>query len=244
MRLLATALCGALVASSVPAFSAAAPSVQTFQQVLTKRLMELKRDGATERQVLFQSVTPGRPNGNRYPFQANVIIRDYGPGYPANRYYGSTCVGRLEAERFDLLPDDFGGWMVQGRMTPTNTECKDNPAQGASAFPLATLQGTQVSGNAPAAPPAAAPAGRTAASPLHMGEYACYGNGGLLAGMGFKLAANGRYTDVDNERGGTYAYNAGSVTFRGGFLDGQTGRGVTNQGSFDLSATVNCEPWR
>jgi hypothetical protein len=143
------------------------------------------------------------------------------------------------------LPDDFGGWMVQGRMTPTgSTECKDNPAEGASAFPLNTLQGTQVAANAPVtAVPAAA---RPGASPLYMGEYACYGNGTLMAGMGFKLAANGRYTDVDNARGGTYVYNgtAGSVTFRGGFLDGQTGRGVSNQGTFDLSATVNCEPWR
>jgi hypothetical protein len=244
MRVFAAALCAALLGSSGPALSAAAPSAQTFQQVLTKRLMELKRAGATERQVLFQSVTPGRANGNRYPFQATVIIRDYGPGYPANRYYGSTCVGRLESERFDLLPDDFGGWMVQGRMTPTNSECKDNPAEGASAFPLNTLQGTQVSANAPAAPAPAPPP--TGASPLYMGEYACYGNGVLMAGMGFKLSANGRYTDVDNARGGTYAYNAGAgtVTFRGGYLDGQTGRGVSNQGAFDLSATVNCEPWR
>jgi len=66
-----------------------------------------------------------------------------------------------------------------------------------------------------------------------------------MAGMGFHLKPGGTYHDVDGGRGGTYSYNAppSAISFRGGFLDGQVGRNVRNTG-FQLSSTVNCEPWR
>lgn len=44
------------------------PSVAVFQQVLQKQ----------------------------YPFSVTGLIRDYGPGCPANRFYGDTCIGRME----------------------------------------------------------------------------------------------------------------------------------------------------
>ena len=73
-----------------------APSVDTLKQVLNKRLQSLRPDGMTERNVLFQEVRAGSPAPGSYPFQVTAVIRDYGPGYPANRYYGETCVSRLE----------------------------------------------------------------------------------------------------------------------------------------------------
>jgi hypothetical protein len=71
------------------------PSVAQFKQVFEAQLQKLKPDGFTARTVLFQEVRPGTPNGGYYPFQVTAIPHDYGPGYPANRYYGRTRVGRL-----------------------------------------------------------------------------------------------------------------------------------------------------
>jgi hypothetical protein len=48
------------------------PSVDTFRQVLTQRLLALRPDGFTERNVLFESA---RSRGGK--FQAVVNIRDY-----------------------------------------------------------------------------------------------------------------------------------------------------------------------
>ena len=107
----------------------------------------------------------------------------------------------------------------------------------------------QVSGGAPAVAPQPANAPGTGEAgrggDLVLGEYACYGTGGrLMAGLGFHLHADGRYVDLDGARAGRYTYDrAGSaVAFRGGLLDGQTGRNVGPSG-FDLSSTVHCEPW-
>ena len=59
------------------------------------------------------------------------------------------------------------------------------------------------------------------------------------------LERGGRYHDVDGGRAGEYGYNAASstISFRGGFLSGQTGNNVRTTG-FKLTETVSCEPWR
>ena len=64
-------------------------------------------------------------------------------------------------------------------------------------------------------------------------------------GMGCVLERNGKYTDVNGERGGNYSCNAGAstITFRGGFLGGQTGKNVLTTG-FNITSTSSCEPWR
>jgi hypothetical protein len=222
------------------------PSVAQFQQVFEAHLQKFKPDGFTARTVLFQEVRPGTPNGGYYPFQVTAILHDYGPGYPANRYYGRTCVGKMDQWKFDMRQDEFGKWIVQGRMTPADSVCKDNPSQGVSAIPLAGLPGAPAGKVSPvdAKPAAPPPAGGT--GNLYLGEYACYGVGSrLMAGMGFHLKPGGTYHDVDGGRGGTYSYDAptSAISFRGGFLDGQVGRNVRNT-CFQLSSTVNCEPWR
>lgn len=221
------------------AFAADQPSVDTLKQALDKRLQSLRPTGSTERNVLFQEVRAGTPNGGYYPFQVTLVIRDYGPGYPPNKYYGETCVGKLEKEKFNLSRDEFGDWIVQGRMTPQGHECKKNPAAGETSIPLSSLQGS-------AAP--AASAGKQSAAPaparstgLPTGEWSCYGTGGRVL-FGFSLQKDGSYLDGDRKKAGSYSYDAaaGNVTFRGGPMDGQTGKNARGR-SFVLTRTVSCE---
>jgi len=224
------------------------PTTDDFKRALDAAMQKLRPTGFTARALLFENVRAGAPSGGYFPFMVTATLSDYAPGYPANRYYGQTCVGRMDGWKFDMRRDDFGGWLVQGRMTVTNSECKDNSSAGTSAIPLAGLAGTPAAAGSQA-PAAGARAPAAAATPaagaLYFGEYACYGTGGRpVAGMGFLLQSGGRYQDSDNERGGTYAYDAGAATiaFRGGFLDGQTARNVRGTG-FSLSSTVSCEPY-
>jgi hypothetical protein len=67
--------------------------------------------------VLFQGIVAGRGTPGHYPFRATLLVHDMDAGYPPNRYYGRTCVGKLEQEIYTLSLDDFGGWDAQGRMT-------------------------------------------------------------------------------------------------------------------------------
>lgn len=241
----------ALMVLGVPARSAnERPTVEQFKQVLNARLQKLKTDGYPVRTVLFQEVRAGTPNGGYYPFQVTAIIHDYGPGFPANKFYGETRIGKIDKWKFDLRRDEFGAWVVQGRMTP-EFEYHKNPAEGVSAVPVDTLPGTPVakspaSGEKGGASEKHAPKQTAKNGELYLGEYACYGTGNrLMAGMGFRLKAGGTYQDLDGKRGGQYAYDARAhtISFRGGFLDGQVGRNVQSTG-FQLSATVRAEPWR
>jgi hypothetical protein len=229
--------------AAAPAF--AAPSVEQFKQALDAQMQKLKPGGNTERTVLFQEVRAGKPEGGTYPFQVTGLVHDYGPGFPKNQFYGETCVGKMDKQRFDLRDDGFGGWVVQGRMT-LERDCKRNPSAGVSATPVASLPGTPMPKAVGTAPPAQGTKVATDNPRLPTGEYACYGTGGrLMAGMGFRLNPDGSYVDLDSQRGGRYDYNGGAATvaFRGGFLDGQSGKNVRPSG-FQLSSTVHCEPWK
>ena len=228
-----------------PLASAQAPTADVLKQVLQQSLLKLRPVGISERNVLFQDVRAGTPHDTRYPFQVTLLIRDYEPGYPANRYYGNTCVGRMDHSQFDLSRDDFGGWIVQGAMTVTSgpdKTCKPNPSAGVSSIPLASLQGSAApAGAPPAAALAPAPAPRGAGSTLAAGEWACYGTGGrLLIGLGFRVVSDGKYTDLDRKNSGTFTLQGGAITFRGGHLDGQTGRNLRGN-RFDISGSVSCE---
>ena len=238
-----------------------APTVDQLKAALNVRLQKLKPDWAKERTVLFQEVKAGRPDGPFFPFQFTATVHDYGTGFPKNKFYGQTTVGKIEQAKFDMKRDDFGGWAVEGPMTPGNSVSKNNPSEGVSAIPLSTLTGEQAPAPGvatPAVPNAAkqegAALGAQIAQPqapaanvnLYIGEWASYGTGGrLLIGLGFKLKADGTYTNLDGGEGGTYIYNAGTATiaFKGGFMDGQTGREVRSTG-FRLSNTVSCEPYK
>ncbi len=78
----------------------------------------------------------GTSNGGYYPFKVTTYMHDCGAGYPANRYYGQTCLRKMEAWKFDMRKDDFGEWIVQGRFTVMGEDavCKENPSEGARPF--------------------------------------------------------------------------------------------------------------
>jgi hypothetical protein len=104
-----------------------APSAEEFKQVLGERLQELKPAGFTVRTVRFEEVRLGEATRGNFPFEVTATVHDYGPGYPANRYYGQTCVGKMDKWKFDMRRDEFGRWFVQGRMTVSDRVCKDKP---------------------------------------------------------------------------------------------------------------------
>src|SRR5438105_15921532 len=98
-KTIAVVLCAFLTVSSARAAQA---TIEQFKQTLDAQLQKLKPEGFTVRTVLFQDVKAGKPNGEYYPFLVTAVIHDYGPGYPANRYYGQTCVGKMDAWKFDM----------------------------------------------------------------------------------------------------------------------------------------------
>lgn len=86
------------------------------------------------------------------------------------------------------------------------------------------------------------PAEQTGAGGLKVGEYACYGSGGrILAGFGFKVLSGNRFTDLEGGNAGSYSVNGGTVAFRGGHLDGQTGRDLRSH-NFRIGVQATCEP--
>jgi hypothetical protein len=67
--------------------------------------------------------------------------------------------------------------------------------------------------------------GAVGAAALPPGEYSCFASGGsILIGLGFKLEANGSYTDLDGKSRGRVTYSDSNVTFVGGHLDGEVGK--------------------
>ena len=231
----------------------AAPTVDTLKQVLERKLLSLKPTGTTERQILFEEVRAGKP-GTTYPFQVTASIRDYGPGYPANKFYGETCVGRMEKWPFELRRDAFGDWQVEGRMsilTSDGRQCKPNPSAGVSSIPLASLSGS-------AAPAAAAASKGQAASqnvaaagaanddalkrmrgtaatstqpPAKQYHGVYFAGNQLVDAAPLTITGNGTYTDSDGKRG-TYSSNSPSspLTFHGGNYDGQRAEYDTSGG--------------
>ncbi len=211
-----------LAACAAPGVAQTAPTADTLKQVLTRKLLSLRPDGVTERNVLYQDVVAGRPTGGTYPFRATLVIRDYGPGYPANRYYGETCVARITGWTYQLSVDDLGAWQVEGRMTPDLSQrtCQPNPSAGVSSQPLTGLSGVAAP-EAPApvaarrAPAAAAGAGVAA------GAYECWANGEARMLLNFTVSGAGQYVGADRMPG-RFRLDARTsrMTFAGGALDG------------------------
>ena len=78
---------------------------------------------------------------------------------------------------------------------------------------------------------------------LKVGEYACYGSGGrIMIGLGFKVLSGNRYTDLEGGNRGTFVVAGDTVKFRGGHLDGQTGRDLRNY-NFTIGKQAGCEPF-
>lgn len=77
---------------------------------------------------------------------------------------------------------------------------------------------------------------------LKIGEYACYGSGGqVLIGLGFKVLAGNKYTDLDGKESGTFRISDDTVTFSGGHLDGQVGKNLHDY-KFNIHS-ASCEPF-
>lgn len=206
------------------ALGAAAPNVDTLKQALEKKLQKLRPDGMSERNVLFNDVRAGQGNAGSYPFRVSLTIRDYGAGYPRNHYYGQTCVSKIEQGVYTLSPDDFGGWNVEGRMTPDLSEkkCQNNPSAGVSSMPLSGLAGTPApSGKVEAVSSTAAPsqARPAAGGVVAPGPYECWSNGEARGGMNFTVKGNGQYVDSDGKSGSfTVMPSTGKMTFNSGGL--------------------------
>lgn len=84
---------------------------------------------------------------------------------------------------------------------------------------------------------ASAGLGSARAAQLNPGEYACAGSGGrILIGLGFRLRADGTYTDLDGKTSGRVVYHGSSVAFVGGHLAGQAGRNVRGTG-FEIDSS-------
>jgi hypothetical protein len=82
--------------------------------------------------------------------------------------------------------------------------------------------------------------GAAGAAGLQPGEYACAGSGGtILIGLGFKLNANGSYTDLDGKNAGRVVESGGNISFVGGHLAGQVGRNVRGGTNFEIG-TISC----
>ncbi|MBK8284985.1 MAG: hypothetical protein IPK97_08855 [Ahniella sp.] len=228
---------GALLLAACSSQGGEGPTPEQFKAALDAQLQALRPGGMTERTVLFENVRVGKSNGPRHSFSVTATVHDYGPGYPSNGYYGQTCVGRMDNWIFEMVPNAMGDWVVQGRMTVTDNECRNNPAEGQAAVPVTSLAGQRAAAVAMPPPPEG--------GSLALGEYACYGTGSqLMAGMGFVLSSDGSYADLDDDRGGNWQYDEGSasIRFSGGFLDGQRGSGVSAEG-FAITDTVSCEPY-
>lgn len=214
-------------AITVAAQGQSTPTVDDAKRAIDQKLQKIWKGIGTKgtRTVLFQEVMPGRATPGHFPFRVTLLIHDQTEGYPKNRYYGTTCVGRLEHEVYVVSPDDFGGWDVQGRMTPDSSakSCKDNPAEGISAIPLTSLQGTKASadsaGTAASRPPQPNVASAMSGD-IAPGSYECWGNGQARPLLNFTVLGNNQYRDSEGHTGTMRVDANGRVTFRGGNLDG------------------------
>ena len=78
------------------------------------------------------------------------------------------------------------------------------------------------------------------AAGLRPGEYACAGSGGtILIGLGFRLLANGTYTDLDGKSAGRVVFSGNSVRFVGGHLNGYVGTNVRGGTNFEIHS-ISC----
>jgi len=190
------------------------PSVDTAKQALNRRWQQLKPADAVERNVLFEDV---RAVGQDR-FQVTANIRDYSLGYPANRYYGQTCVAHIPQWEYTVSGDTTGAWQVNGRMTAdlAQTKCVNNPSAGASSQPLNGVPGTPAPSGVAAAAPALA-----RSSGVPQGSYECWAFSQARMLLNFTIQPGGQYTG-SNGQPGAFSFDAPSqrITFRGGSLDG------------------------
>jgi hypothetical protein len=203
-----------------------APTADDAKRAIDQKLQKIWKNLGTagERTVLFQAVAPGRPSAGSYRFRVSLTMHDYEAGYPKNRYYGQTCVGKIEEERYVLTLDEFGAWQAEGRMTanmPDKT-CKPNAASGVASIPVESLQGTKASAGVagPVQPVTTMRVASTSSGKgVALGAYECWANGQSRELLNFTVLANNQYRDADGTTN-SFAVDAsnGRITFKGGLL--------------------------
>ena len=218
-----------------------APSTTQLMHVLDFRLQKLRPLDILYRTILFDQIQPGEPHGGVYPFVVSLTIHDYSAGWPPNGYFGKTCLSKLQKGTFTMQLTVARDWTIEGPITLSEPLCRPNPADRVSAFPLAELPGKRI---AKGEPPAEVKVKRSAGV-LMSGEYSCVTpTGRMLDNMRFRLKLDRTYTDLAGANGGKYVVDAvaGTVAFRGGFLDGRTGKDA------DLThftfPDVECRRWQ
>ena len=219
----------------------AGPSTTQVMHALDFRLQQLRPLDILYRTILFDQILPGGPHGSVYPFVVSLTIHDYSAGWPPNGYFGKTCLSKLLKGTFTMQLTVAHDWIIEGPIAASEPLCRPNPADRVSAFPLAELPGRRI---AKGAPPAEVKVKRSAGV-LMSGEYSCVtSTGRMLDNMRFRLKLDRTYTDLAGANGGKYLIDAvaGTVAFRGGFLDGRTGKDV-DLTQFKLP-DVECHRWQ
>jgi hypothetical protein len=137
---------------------------------------------------------------------------------------------RVDCPAYPALSRSAGRYIVHDRTPAGIRRAADGVPIAATPQPANAAQATR---------PAAQGGG------LKLGEYACYGAGGRpMVGLGFKVLAGGRYTDLDGANAGTISVVAGAVKFTGGHMSEIAGRDFNPaDGSFRVGAQALCEPW-
>jgi hypothetical protein len=217
------------------------PTINNLMTTLDATLQQTKSREIFKRTVVIGEVRPGRQNGRVYPFDVMATVHDYNPGDAMSNYAGTTCITKLAHVTFNMRRDKIGEWAVEPS-TVSGGVCVNNPKPGQSAFPLDSIPGKRVGTSAPL--PKVMTSTRKPWVPK-VGEWACLLPGErLAANMGFRMKADKTYTDLDGQRGGRYVFDfeAASITFKGGFLDGKGGRNVDGDGIV-LSPSLTCAPW-
>jgi hypothetical protein len=223
-------LCASLLCATAgvhPAAAQKAPTVGEFEQAVTKYLDKIRNSGIAQQRVYFESVQEGRATAGTFPFRATVTIWQYFAGVRGLNF-GETCLGKWVNEDFTLTRNEqFGGWDAHTPLIPTGAQhpCTKNPADGASAYPPASMHGHEAGAAGAAPPPSApapaAPAAATGSGGIALGAYECWANGQARLLMNFTALAGGKYTDSENKTG-AYRVDPTSqrITFKGGMLDG------------------------
>jgi hypothetical protein len=217
------------------------PTTKNLMTTLEATLQQTRSREIFKRTVVIGEVRPGQPNGQVYPFDVMATVHDFNPGNSMVGDLGKTCITRLAHVTFNMRRDRIGEWTVEPSSVSGGV-CVKNPKSGESAFPLDSIPGKRVGSSAPM-PPLTTMTGKPWVPKV--GEWACLLPGGrIAANMGFRMKADKTYTDLEGARGGKYVFNfeASSVTFKGGFLDGKGGKNVDGDGIV-LSPSLTCSPW-
>jgi hypothetical protein len=184
--------------------------------------------------TLFAVTSPAQAQGEKFAVGEKVLLEASKHWIPCTvaEAWSENSAMRVDCPAYPALSRSAGRYIVHD-LTPAGIR---KAAEGA---PVAAAQAPR------AAPARASSTPANGGGGLKVGEYACYGAGGRpMAGLGFKVLAGGRYTDLDGGNAGTYSVAGGNITFAGGHMASVSGRDFNAaNGTFRVGAQALCEPW-